>query len=91
MKVCVFRNDDKAIFFGKIPDSFVICPLKVMAANVCCPWIHVFNQGNNSAGNVLVKKEFHAERNFLSRSAAKAKQALMSSLVNSGKSLRIWS
>jgi len=71
------------------PDCLVFGPLQTYIVDVDRVWIEVKERGYKVRGEIFVEKEFHAggtETSFRSRSAAKARQARMSSRVRSGKS-----
>ncbi len=86
MEIGILRNDGIALLYcirGLLQSNF---------ANV--PGVRIFLlQGlNETMGEILIEKQLHdgeIDTSFRSRSAAKARQARMSSRVRSGKSLRI--
>jgi hypothetical protein len=90
-KVVVFRDDDEAITLGEFPDSFIVIARKIDIANVKTARKARQQDLDKSKRQILVKQNLHATdpRSRRSRSAAKAKQARMSSTVSSGKSARI--
>src|SRR5205823_4153648 len=74
------------------PDGVVIGSLKANLADMRRARVEVAEDGEETGREVLVEEQPHAggtETNLRSRSAAKARQARMSSRVKSGKSRRI--
>ena len=96
-KIAVPGRDDKAVVRRVIPDFPVLRALQAEVADVRGPRINVLEASRHPRGQVIVEQQFHGSGLAevgrtairLSKSAAKAKQARMSSSVNSGKSSRI--
>src|SRR4029453_12310059 len=92
MEIGVLRDDREPVFGGVLPDRVVIRSLQADIAEVGRARVEVADDVKEPAREVLVEKQSHAggtETNLRSRSAAKARQARMSSRVKSGKSRRI--
>src|SRR5437773_1276745 len=80
----------EAILRRKVEHRTISRPLKAESRDVVRAWQHVSEPLNKLAREVRVKEQPHPPATSLrSRSAAKAMQALMSSAVSSGKSLKI--
>jgi len=91
VKISVLGNDDEAVLTCERPDKSVIGAGKVVRFDVGRSGVKVFHPLNDSIGQVFVKQKLHAavEKSLRSRSAAKARHALISSRVNSEKSASI--
>src|SRR5437870_2305968 len=91
MKVSVFGNDDVTLLLCERPDESVVGAKEAVKLDVRRAGIEIENLRDNSIGQVLIEQELHAAgvKSLRSRSAAKARQALMSSRVSSEKSARI--
>ena len=92
VKVGILRNDHEAFRGGILPDGFVVRAAKPDIANVTTVREYVYQGAHEPVRQVLVEEQVHVggiSRSRRSRSAAKAKQARISSRVRSGKSLRI--
>ncbi len=90
-EVGILRNNDEIFLAGIIPHSLVIRMLKPEPAHMTGAGKKGGKRFYQSGGKVLIEEKLHSEivSSFRSRSAAKARQALMSSEVRSGKSFRI--
>jgi hypothetical protein len=90
-EIIVFRDDDEASRLGESPDSFIILVGEPDIAHVATAGKARQKNFHEPKRQILVEKSLHATdpRRRRSRSAAKAKQARISSLVSSGKSERI--
>jgi len=90
-EIIVFRDDDEASRLGESPDSFIILVGEPDIAHVATAGKARQKNFHEPKRQVLVEKSLHATdpRRRRSRSAAKAKQARISSMVSSGKSERI--
>src|SRR5712664_3589857 len=74
------------------PDGVVVGSLQANLADMRRVRMEVADEGEETGREVLVEEQLHAggtETNLRSRSAAKARQARMSSRIKSGKSRRI--
>ena len=91
MKVGVLRKDGVTLLLRKSPYENVVAVNQVVRLDVGRSGIEIENLRNDPVGQVLIKQELHAAalKSLRSRSAANAKQALMSSRVNSEKSVSI--
>ena len=90
-KVRVFGDDCESPFNGKLPNLIITGMRQVLVANMARVRKISKKIRGQSVRQILIEKELHATatESFFSRSAANARQALMSSLVRSGKSWRI--
>lgn len=89
VEVSIFGNDHQIMVPGIDPYRLVIGTLQPHIANVNRVRIEISECGYQAWGEIFVEEESHAggeETSFRSRSAAKARQARMSSDVRSGKS-----
>lgn len=85
-------NDDEIMVSGVAPDRFVVVGGHAEEADMVGVGVEGDEQPDKACGEILIEEEFHAalgENRRRSRSAAKARQARMSSSRNSGKSARI--
>jgi hypothetical protein len=91
MKVGVLGNDGVAVLLREGPNKNIVCVNEAVSLDVRGIGIEVENLRNRSVGQILIEQELHASalKSLRSRSAANAKQALMSSRVSSEKSVRI--
>ena len=92
MEISVLCHDGKAVLCSVLPDYCISCLLQPNFADVSGVRIFLLQGLNQTMREILIEKELHdggIDTSFRSRSAAKAKQARMSSRVRSGKSLRI--
>src|SRR5437773_8735430 len=92
VEIGVLRNYCEPALRGVPPDGVVIGSLQANLADMRRARIEVREEGEEAGREVLVEEQPHAggtETNLRSRSAAKARQARMSSRVKSGKSRRI--
>ncbi len=92
VKISVLRHDGQAVLGGIIPDGLIISSVQVDLSYMDRFRVQICNCLHQVGREVLVKQKFHfreADTSFRSRSAAKARQARISSLFRSGKSLRI--
>ena len=91
MKVGVLGNNGVTLLLRKNPDENVVAVNQVVRLDVGRSGIEVENLRNDPVGQVLIKQELHAAalKSLRSLTAANAKHALMSSRVNSEKSVRI--
>ena len=89
-KLRVFRHDHKTVFARKVPDGFIVRGVDPSASNGSNWGKTDASKVHQSVGNILVEEKLHWERarSLRSRSAAKARHALISSGVSSGKSRR---
>ncbi len=90
-KVRVFRHDHKTVLARKVPDGFIVSGVESPVPQMGATGVNGREQVHQSVGNILVEEKLHWERvrSLRSRSAAKARHALISSGVSSGKSRRI--
>ena len=91
MKLRVFGNYRKTLLLSELPNEFVHCALQAEIPDVRRIWENRSQHPDQVVGKVLVEKKLHegTVSSLRSRSAAKARQARMSSPVRSGKSSRI--
>jgi len=92
MEVGIFGDDRKAVDASVFPDWRVVCAGQAHRADVCRIRVQIAEGINKTPGEILIEEQSHpidAENSRRSRSAAKARQARMSSAVRSGKSWRI--
>lgn len=91
MKVRILRYDNKVVSTGKFPDNSIICIAQADEAHMRRTGIRGLKRSHQPRREVLIKEKFHEGivTSLRSRSAAKARQALRSSAVRSGKSARI--
>src|SRR5437899_10635035 len=86
-------RDDREPMLGSVsPDGVVVGSLQANLADMRRVRIEVADEGEETGREVLVEEQLHAggtETNLRSRSAAKARQARMSSRIKSGKSRRM--
>lgn len=89
-KILVFGQDAKAILSSEVPDGVVVGLNKIDVGNVDSSRVQRSQARNELARKVLVQEMLHCQKASLrSLSAAKARQARMSSSVSSGKSSTI--
>lgn len=92
VEVCVLRRNSKTMLSGIPPDSSVRGILQAYIPHMLRIRIFLLQGSNESMGKVLIEQQLHdcgIDTSFRSRSAAKARQARISSRVRSGKSRRI--
>jgi len=92
VEIGILRDDREPMLGGVSPDGIVIGSLQANLADMRRARVEVREDGEETGREVLVEEQPHAggtETNLRSRSAAKARQARMSSRVKSGKSRRI--
>lgn len=92
MKIGVFRHDGEAVLGGILPNVVVAGRTEPNVAHVRGVGVIVLEGRDESMREVMIEEQFHEggrETSFRSRSAAKVRQARMSSRVRSGKSLRM--
>jgi len=92
-KICVFRNDHIIKLLTEIPNLAVTGSFQSYISYMRASGIFRHEVVHKFGAQVFVKEKFHAAEldKRRSRDAAKAKQALISSRVRSGKSERIFS
>jgi hypothetical protein len=88
MKIRILGKDHIALAFRKIPDFLVRDTIQRKTPHMVGAGENISDERRNSPGEILIQQELHAwtAMRCSSRSAAKAKQALISWLVSSGKS-----
>jgi hypothetical protein len=94
MKILIFGDYDEVVFSCVVPNDEIVGLSKSNLTDVLGPWIYVGESFDEFVGDVLVEQKLHRlvpDTNLLSRSAAKARHARISSFSSSGKSLRIFS
>src|SRR5665213_2306709 len=90
VKIFVFRNDCEAIDFCVSPDFLVGLGLQSKFADMLAVGKRRGNQARQFGRKIFVEQQLHAATvRRRSRSAAKVRQAWMSSALRSGKSSRI--
>ena len=92
MQVRVLGTNDQIILLCVLPNEWIICCIQVNVTYVNRIMKKITKKPYKFWRQVLIKEQFHAAgtvSNLLSRSAAKAMQALKSARVRSGKSSRI--
>jgi hypothetical protein len=92
VEIGVLRDDRKAVGDGVSPDAIVVCRLQANLADMSRARVKIAEDHEQTGREVLVEEQPHAggtETNLRSRSAAKARQARMSSRVKSGRSRRM--
>ena len=92
MKIGVFGHDSEAVLSGILPDGVVAGRAEANVAHVRGVRVIMIEGGDKSMREVVIEEQFHEggrDTSFRSRSAAKVRQARMSSRVRSGKSLRM--
>ena len=91
MEFRVLRNDGEVPEPRKFPDDLIIGTLQAERSDVRRTGVERGQHFDQTVREVLVEWELHevTVSSFRSRSAAKARQALISSAVRSGKSRRI--
>lgn len=92
MKISVFRHDGEAVLGGILPNGVIAGRTEPNVAHVRGVGVLGREGRDESMREVMVEEESHEggrETSFRSRSAAKVRQARMSSRVRSGKSLRM--
>ena len=93
-EVLALRHDGVAVLAGAGPKSQIICPLEPHRADVGAPRKQRIEWSHQVVREVLVEDQLHAAEGreiFFSSSAAKAREARMSSRSRSGKSWTICS
>ncbi len=92
MKIGVFRHDGETVSGGILPNGVVAGRTESNVAHMRGVWVIVLEGRDKAMREVVIEEQFHEggrETSFRSRSAAKVRQARMSSRVRSGESLRI--
>jgi hypothetical protein len=76
-KVVILGDNRVTICAGKIPDHRVIGMIETVGVHMLGPGKKIENLRHNPARQILVEEKLHAAsvKSFLSRSAAKARQA----------------
>ena len=91
VKVGILGDDCKAVLFREVPDLPVRSGIQSYQCHMCGTRKDVTDRVDQNARDILVKQQFQyqAPSSRRSRSAAKAKLALISSGCSSGKSAMI--
>ncbi len=88
IEISILRHDDKPLLRSILPDTCIDLFLQSNFADVPGGRIFLLQHLNKAMGEILIEEKLHdggIDTSFRSRSAAKARQARMSSLVRSGK------
>ena len=90
-KICVLGNNCQPLPSRVVPYLFVVSAPEFYARDVCACRILTGQEFNQSWAKILIEEKLHATEldKRRSRAAANARHARMSSLLRSGKSLRI--
>lgn len=91
MEVAIFCHNGKSMLRGKLPDGKIGRIPETDITNMLGAGIIMRQSGKKLVGKILIEEQLHdggIETNLRSRSAAKARQARISSRVRSGKSFR---
>lgn len=88
LKIRVLRDDHESVLLGVIPDRGVGGILQPDFPHMRATRVEIAKKARKSRREILVEQELHAGSvaSLRSRSAAKARQARMSSSVRSGNS-----
>jgi hypothetical protein len=92
LEILVLRYDHKLFCFRQCPNFIVIGFLQSAIAHMLGCRLQIREREDEFVRQMLIEEQFHGGdigNTFRSRSAAKAKQARISSRVKSGKSSRI--
>lgn len=94
MEIGIFGHDREAMLNRILPDRVIAGRAEIGVAHMLGVGVVVLQGGDESIRQVVIEEQLHEggrDTSFRSRSAAKARQARMSSRVRSGKSFRMFS